>query len=157
MKLWIIYKDGIGFSKILADILQDRLEEYVDVSVGSAKKVDPEYVIEENIDFLIIGDTITDGVPSAEIQNWLTKYRESSEKQDFIVKASSGFYIVTIDGPDESLWRKSLKKNVKSERFLPPIMQLKVDKTNLVIEKGAIEIVKKFSNDIMDFLIEING
>jgi len=156
MKLWIIYKDGIGFSKILAEMFQDRLDEYVDVSVGSAKKVDPEFVIEENIDFLIIGDTITDGVPSVEIQNWLTKYRESSEKRDFSVKALSGFYVVTTD-VTRSLWGISLEKNVKSERFFPPVMQFKVDEKNLVIEKGALEIVKKFSNDFMDILIEIKG
>ncbi|KKL06719.1 hypothetical protein LCGC14_2593230, partial [marine sediment metagenome] len=79
MKLWIIYKEGIGFSKIIAEMLQDRLEDYIDVSVGNAKKINPIFVVEEKFDYLIIGDTISDVIPSLEIQNWLLKYREISE------------------------------------------------------------------------------
>ena len=30
MKLWIIYKEGIGFSRIVAEMLQDRLEDYLE-------------------------------------------------------------------------------------------------------------------------------
>ena len=50
MKLWIIYKNGIGFSKIIAEMLQDHFEEYIDVSVGCAKKIDPEFLVEEGLD-----------------------------------------------------------------------------------------------------------
>jgi hypothetical protein len=53
VKLWIIYKDGIGFSKIIAEMLQDRLEDYIDVSVGNAKKIDPTFLVEEKFDYLI--------------------------------------------------------------------------------------------------------
>ena len=49
MKLWIIYKNGIGFSKIIAEMLQDRLEDYIDVSVGNAKKIDPAFLVEEKL------------------------------------------------------------------------------------------------------------
>jgi hypothetical protein len=41
MRLWIIYKEGIGFLRIIAEMLQDRLEDYIDVSLGIAKKIDP--------------------------------------------------------------------------------------------------------------------
>ena len=58
LKLWIIYKNGIGFSKIIAEILQNRLEDYIDVDVGNVKKVDPAFLIEEELDFLILGDFI---------------------------------------------------------------------------------------------------
>jgi len=74
IKLWIIYKNGIGFSKIIAEMLQDRLEDYIDVDVGRAKKIDPAYLVEERADFLIIGDIISKEIPSLEIQNWLLKY-----------------------------------------------------------------------------------
>ena len=46
MKLWIIYKEGIGFSKLIAEMLQDRLEDYIDVSVGNAKQIDPAFLVE---------------------------------------------------------------------------------------------------------------
>ncbi|MFX1324463.1 MAG: hypothetical protein ACFE8N_05870, partial [Promethearchaeota archaeon] len=74
MKLWIIYKEGIGFSRIIGEILQDRLEDYIDVFIGNAKKVDPSYLVEEKLEYLITGDVISDNNPSMEIQNWLLKF-----------------------------------------------------------------------------------
>ena len=74
MKLWIIYKEGIGFSKLIAEMLQDRLEDYIDVSVGNAKQIDPAFLVEERLDYLIIGDIVSEGIPSLEIQNWLLKF-----------------------------------------------------------------------------------
>ena len=82
MKLWIIYKNGIGFIKIVAEMLQDRLEDYIDVSVGTAKKIDPVFLAEEKLDYLMIGDTLIKEIPSIEIQNWLIKYWEISKKKN---------------------------------------------------------------------------
>jgi len=50
MNLWIIYKEGMVISKIIAEMLQDRLEDYIDVSVGNAKKIDPSFLAEEKLD-----------------------------------------------------------------------------------------------------------
>jgi len=76
MKLWIIHKEGIVISKFIAEMLQDRLEDYIDVSVGNANKIDPTFLAEEKIDYLIIGDIISETIPSLEIQNWVLKYGE---------------------------------------------------------------------------------
>jgi len=56
IKLWIIYKEGIGFSRIIAEMIQDRFEDYIDVSVGNANMIDPAFLVEEKFDCLIIGD-----------------------------------------------------------------------------------------------------
>ncbi len=40
-----MYKNGIGFSKIIAEILQDRLEDYIDVDVGNAKKRSAPHIV----------------------------------------------------------------------------------------------------------------
>ena len=69
MKLWIIYKEGLLISKNIAELIQDRLEDYIDVSVGNANKIDPEFLLEERLEYLIIGDIISDAIPSSEIQN----------------------------------------------------------------------------------------
>ncbi|MEJ2252349.1 MAG: hypothetical protein P8Y97_22150, partial [Candidatus Lokiarchaeota archaeon] len=71
LKVWIIYKDGIGFLKIIAEMLQDRFDEYIDVSVGNAIKINPSFLVEESLHYLIIGDLINNEIPSLEIQNWL--------------------------------------------------------------------------------------
>ena len=85
IKIWIIYKEVIGFSRIIAEMLQDRLEDYIDVDVGNAKKIDPAFIIEDKFDCLIIGDVINETIPSLEIQNWLIKYKEVSNNCNLIV------------------------------------------------------------------------
>ncbi len=153
MKLWIIYKEGIGFSKLIAEMLQDRLEDYIDVSVGNAKKIEPTFLIEEKLDYLIIGDTVSDVIPSLEIQNWLLKYGEISNKSNLIIKAISGFYVTLADVLVEPSWIEFLQSNVNAEIFYPPILQLKFNKAELVLEDGALGLVKDYTNDFIDFLI----
>ena len=154
MKLWIIYKNGIGFSKIIAEMLQDRWEEYIDVSVGNAKKIDPSFLVEEKFDYLIIGDIISDVIPSLEIQNWLLKYREISNNCNLIVKALSGFYIALADIKIEPFWVEFLQDNINAEIIYPPILRLKLNRAGLALENGALEIVKAYSNDFIEFFIE---
>ena len=153
MKLWIIYKEGIGFSKIIAEMLQDRLDDYIDVSVGIAKKIDPAFLVEERLEYLIIGDIISDVIPSLEIQNWLFKYREISEKRDFIVKVISGFYVVLTDITVEPIWVEFLQDNINTEMIYPPILRLKLNRVDMAIEDRALELVKDYSNDFIEFFI----
>ena len=153
IKLWIIYKNGIGFSKIIAEMLQDRLEDYIDVDVGKANKIDPAYLVEERVDFLIIGDIISKEISSLEIQNWLLKYGEITNNNNFIVKAMSGFYITPSDIKIEPLWIESLQENKNAETIYPPILSLKLNRAELALENGALELVKAYSNDFIDFFL----
>jgi len=153
VKLWIIYKEGIGFSKIIAEMLQDRLEDYIDVSVGNAKKIDPAFLVEEKLDYLIIGDTVSDVIPSLELQNWLLKYGEISNKSNLIIKAISGFYVTLADVLVEPSWIEFLQGNVNAEIIYPPILHLKFNIAELVLEDGVLELVKDYTNDFIDFLI----
>ena len=54
---------------MIAEMLQDRLEDYLDVSVGNAKKIDPSFLVEERVDYLIIGDVVSETTQNLEIQN----------------------------------------------------------------------------------------
>jgi len=153
VKLWIIYKEGIGFSKIIAEMLQDRLDDYIDVSVGNAKQIGPAFLVEEKLDFLIIGDNISDAIPSLEIQNWLLKYGEISKKSNLTIKAISSYYISVADIQVEPSWIEFLQENVNAERIHPPILCLKFGLAELVLEDGSLELVKDYTNDFIDFLI----
>jgi len=153
MKLWIIYKNGIGFSKILAEMLQDRLEEYIDVDVGNANKIDPAFLVEEKIDYLIIGDNISKAIPSLEIQNWLQKYSEISKKSNLIIKAISSYYITLADILVEPSWLEFLQDNVNAEILYPPILCLKCNSAELVLEDGAIELIKDYTKEFIEFLV----
>ena len=81
MRLWILYKNGIGFSRVIAEMLQDQLEDYIDVDVGMVKKIDPAFLFEEKFHYLIIGDNISKEIPSLEVQDWLFKYWELSKNK----------------------------------------------------------------------------
>ena len=153
MKLWIIYKEGIGFSKMIAEMLQDRLEDYIDVSVGNAKKIDPTFMVEERLDYLIIGDIISEVIPSLEIQHWLLKYREISKNKNLVVKAISGFYVALTGNTAEPFWVEFLQDNVIAEIIYPPILHLKLIRTELVLEARSLGLVKDYSNDFIEFFI----
>jgi len=157
MKLWIIYKEGIGFSKIIAEMLQDRLEDYIDVSLGNAKKIDPAFLVEERLDYLIVGDYISEVIPSLEIQNWLLKYLEISKKTNLIIKAVSGFYIVLADIKIEPFWVEFLKDNINPEIIYLPILCLKLNRAELALENGAYDIVKDYSNKFIEYFINNNN
>jgi hypothetical protein len=153
MKLWIIYKEGILISKIIAEMLQDILEDYIDVSVGNAKKIDPSFLLEEKLDYLIIGDILSETIPSVEIQNWLLKYWKISKKKEINLKGVSGFYIILSDISVEPFWVEYLNDNVKTEVIFSPILRLKLKSAELAVENGALEIVKDYSNDFIEFLL----
>ena len=153
MKLWIIYKEGILITKIIAEMLQDLLEDYMDVSVGNAKKIDPSFLLEEKLDYLIIGDILNETIPSVEIQNWLLNYWKISKKKEINLKAVSGFYIVLSDISVEPFWVEYLNNNVKAEVIFSPILRLKLKSAELAVENGALEIVKDYSNDFIEYLL----
>jgi len=153
VKLWIIHKNGIGYSKIIAEMLQDRLEDYIDVDVGSAKKIDPAFLVEEKFDFLIIGDIISKEIPSLEIQKWLLKYREISGKKEIALKVISGFYVASADIKNDSFWVEFLHDNVQAEILFPPILRLKLNLADISLERSTPELVKKYSNDFVEFII----
>jgi len=154
MKLWIIYKEGIGFSMVIAEMLQDRLEDYIDVSVGNAKKIDPAFLVEEKIDYLIIGDVISEEIPSLEIQNWLIKYREISKNKNLIINAISGFYVALTDITVEPFWFEFLQDNVRAKITYPPLLRLKLNKAELALENGAHNIIKDYSKEFIEYMIK---
>ena len=154
MKLWIIYKEGIGFSKLIAGMLQDRLEDYIDVSVGTANKIDPAFLVEEKIDYLIIGDNINEAIPSLEIQNWLLKYNEIAKKSNLIIKAISSYYVTLTDIQVEPSWIEFLQNKVNAEKIYPPILCLKFNLAELVLDDGSLELIKDFSNEFIELLIK---
>ena len=153
MKLWIIYKEGFLISRNIAEMIQDRLEDYIDVSVGNANRIEPEFLLEERLEYLIIGDIISEAIPSLEIQNWVLKYGELSKNHNLNLKALSGFYIALTDIKNETLWVEFLQENIDTEIIYPPILLLKLKNTYSALQIGALEIVKEFSKDFIDFLI----
>ena len=154
MKLWIIYKGGFLFSKVIAEMLQDRLENYIDVSVGKASKIEPLFIIEEGSDYLIIGDIINGKIPSLEIQKWVLKYAEISEGNNLSLETLSGFLISLNEINKDTIWFEFINKNVMSRTIYPPILLLKLDKKNLASETYVRDQVEEYSSKIIEFIIK---
>lgn len=47
-----------------------------------------------------------------------------------------------------------LQENINAEMVYPPILSLRINKTELTLEDGALEIVKEYSKDFTRFFIE---
>ena len=153
MNLWIIYKGGNIISKLIAEVIQDYLEDYINVSVGNAYKIDPSLLLEEKLDYLIIGDFISETIPSVEVKNWVLKFGEISKKNNQVVKVLSTFYITMTDIKNDKLWGEFLKENINTDIIHPPILQLKLNSAELAQEIGMFKIVKDYSNDIIAYII----
>lgn len=152
MKLWIIYNDGLVISRVIADMLQDRLENYIDVSVGKTSKIDPSLIVEEELDYLIIGDMISETVPSVEIQKWVYKYGEISKGANLRLKGLSGFVISINEMNNEKHWVEFIHDLIMTETMNPPILFLKRNKTDLAFKSGVHEIVKEYSRKFIEFI-----
>ena len=134
-------------------MLQDYFENYIDVSVGKANKVDPRFLIEEKLEYLIIGDIISETMPSREIQNWLLNFGENSRKNNLILKALSCFYVTLNDIQDNTLWIEFFQENINAEIIYPPIICLKQNSEELFLEKKVLNIIRKYSNDFIEILL----
>ena len=153
MKLWIIYKNGIGFSKIIADMLQDRLEDYIDVNVGKVKNIDPSYLIEEKVDFLIVGDLICEKTPNLELQNWLINYMNISNQKNHVLQLISGYYVKLANITIEPSWIEIIQNNIRSLKKFIPILRLKLDREVLKLDGEADGLLKNYSKGIIEYII----
>ena len=145
--------EHLGLTRIIAEIIQGYIEEYIDVLVGSIEKIEPEFLVEERIDYLIIGDIISDTIPSSGIQKWLETYWDIPKRS---VRAVSGFYINLTNILTEPFWVEFLDDNVNAEMIFPPFLHLKPKDSNVALEDGAIRKIRAYSNDFIEFIIKNN-
>ena len=156
MKLWIIYKGGVVFSKVIAEMLQDHLEDYIDVSVGKVSKIEPSFLLEEELNYLIIGDITSEIItmPSVEIRDWVAKFREISEVNHLDLEVLSGFLITVDEANEDSLWFDFIQDNITTKTIYPPILYLNLNTTTLASEASVLRIVKEYSSKMIEKIIE---
>ena len=56
---------------------------------------------------------------------------------------------ITID----PFWIESLQTNLNVEIIFPPILRLKLNEEELALENDSLEIIKAYSNDFIEFII----
>ena len=134
-------------------MLQERLEDYIEVFVGNSEN-NPLSLIEEKLDFLIIGDVIRKENHDVEIQNWISKFLDISSKRGHYIKAISGFYVQTSISNKIPSWVEILQKNLITTKLYPQITKLRIDISNFTLENEASNILNKYSKMYIDYILD---
>lgn len=128
------------------------------MSVGNVNKIDPAFLVEEKLDFLIIGDVIEgEKIPSPELQDWLIKFSELCKRNQLVINSISSYYVNSTDIDVKHLWIELFRENNFSSSLFPPVLQLKMEEGGLTLEKNVFKSVKDYSNDFIEFFIKNKG
>lgn len=125
------------------------------MSVGNINKIEASFLVEEEVDFLIIGDIIdSEEVPSPELQDWLVNFLELCNQNKLVLKSISNYCVTSTEIDAKNPWINFFRKNFFSLPVFPPILQLKLKSGGLALEKNVIKSVKDYSNEFIEFLID---
>lgn len=132
------------------------MDDYIEVSVGSVDKIDPAFLVEEEVDFLIFGDDLDNSSNlSPKIQVWLAKFLELSNKKQLVINSVSSYLICSTEFHANTYWINFFQENKFSLAFFPPVLQLKMKEGGLTLEKNAFKLIKDYSNKFIQFFFLI--
>lgn len=135
--------------------MQDFLNDSINVSVGNVNKINPAFLIEEKLDYLILGDVIEgDKIPSSNLYNWMVHFSELCKKKGVVLKSISSYCVSSGNFDVVSSWIKIFQEFNLSIVIFPPVLQLNLEKGGLSLEKNVFKSVKDYSNDFIDFFIK---
>ncbi len=69
------------------------------------------------------------------------------------VNVLSGFYISLIDIKIEPFWAAFLQANINADKTYPPILRLNLISEELPVKIGALERVRVYSDDFVEYLL----
>ena len=120
--------------------------------MGSVDKIDPTFLVEEEVDFLIIGDDIEyNNMLSPEIEFWLARFSELCNKKQLVINSVSSYLVCSTEIHANFFWINFFQENKFSLAFFPPVLQLKMDEGGLRLEKNTFKLVKDYSNKFIQF------
>jgi hypothetical protein len=111
-------------------------------------------LVEEKLDYLIIGDVIEEEkIPSPEIHDFLVKFSEHCKRNELIIKSISSYCVTSTNVDVKYIWINFFREQNFSLAIFPPVLQLKLEKGGLTLEKNVLKSVKDYSNEFIDFFI----
>jgi hypothetical protein len=140
---------------MVAEMLQDHFEDYIEVNVGKADKIEPKYIIEENVDFLILGDVLCEKSPVSELQNWILKYINFLNLQEKRLIRISGFYITPSDLAIKPAWIDIVRDQMGIELIHPPVLNLNLNREDYKLENKASDMVNEYCNEFIEFILNL--
>jgi len=140
---------------MVAEMLQDRLEDYLDVNVGKLDKIDPQNIIEENVDLLIIGDIICEKSLVSELKNWILNYINFLKQKEKQIKLISGFYVTPSDLTIKPVWIDIIRDHIGSDLIYPPVLHLNLNREKLKLENKASDIINEYCKEFIEFILNL--
>jgi hypothetical protein len=123
--------------------------------VGNANRIDPAFLVEEKVNCLIFGDLIKDEkIPSPELRIWVDKFSELCKKNQLVINYTSCYYVTSTNIDLKTFWLNFLRENNFYQTIFPPILQLKMEQGGMTLEKNVLKLVKDYSNEFIEFLID---
>ena len=117
--------------------------------------MDPAFLVEEKLDYLIIGDVIEkEKIPSPELYNWMVKFSELCKIKKLIIKTISCYCVISKEIDVKPFWINFFRENNFSLAIFPPILQLKLKEGGFTLEKNVLKSVKDYSNEFIEFFID---
>jgi menaquinone-dependent protoporphyrinogen IX oxidase len=71
MKIWMIYDTKFNTNTKLAEYIAERLKGNHDIKIGYMKNINPEQVVSDQPNLVILGGPIRAGMPSRTIMKWI--------------------------------------------------------------------------------------
>ena len=154
MKVWIIYDSKFGHCKKLAETLEDLLEGDCDLSVGFAKKISPNDVLEESPEAVLVGGPIHFGKPSRVISSWVKGCYKLTRSLGLRVGKTGAFTTRDSTSGVEIQWQQLFLKYPFAAKIFPQVLAVK-----LVSKSGALTLelnshVYEIIEDLRHFLLQ---
>ena len=141
---------------MVAEMLQDYFEDYIEVNVGKTDKIEPKYIIEENVDFLILGDIICEKPTILELKNWILSYINLLNLKDKKIKYISGFFVTPSDFMIKPVWIDILREYIGEKLMFPPILHLNLNREEFKLENNASDMINEYCNEFIEFILNLN-
>lgn len=151
MRLWIIYVNSFGYSRMISEIFESYLEEDFIVSVGNAEIIQPSFVFDEKPDLLIFGELCREVTPDPKIQGWIEDFIELSNSSNFHIKKVAAYCIAVDDKNIENSWMDFFGKYFQKDQIYPKNLVLKINNLNGSLDKEVSLLIKKYVNDLIQF------
>ena len=141
---------------MVAEMLQDYFEDYIEVNVGKTDKIEPKYIIEENVDFLILGDIICEKPTILELKNWILSYINLLNLKDKKIKYISGFFVTPSDFMIKPVWIDILREYIGEKLMFPPILHLNLNREEFKLENNTSDMINEYCNEFIEFILNLN-
>lgn len=149
-KIWLIYHTKTGNCGKMCEDLAAHLKEKYELKTGNVKELNPEEIIADNPDVLLIGSRITIGSPDKTIKKFVKKLGLKLEKP--IPKAATLYTHASTWDENFGKMAKILKEHNVAEDVLPDVLEIKLEGAKGPREPNQEIKITEFAQKLSNFI-----